>query len=47
MLNAEKVRREIKNKHIEVGIPVYPNIERAARALTKFIEYHEFLRRNP
>ena len=46
MLNAEKVRREIKNKHIEVGIPVYPNIERAARALAKFIEYHEFLRRN-
>ncbi|MGP3668311.1 MAG: acetate--CoA ligase family protein [Candidatus Bathyarchaeota archaeon] len=46
MLNAEKTRRKIKDEYIGTGIPVYPNIEKAAKALAKFIEYHEFLEKN-
>jgi len=42
MLEVEGEWRRIKDRYLAVGIPVYPTVERAARALTKFVAYHEF-----
>ena len=35
---------EARLRLLEAGIPVYPTIEAAARAVSKIIEYHEFVR---
>ena len=37
--------REAALKFQEAGIPIYPSFERALKAISKLIEYHEFLRR--
>ncbi len=42
MLEAEGEWRKIKDRYISTGVPVYPTIERAARALANFIAYHEY-----
>jgi len=33
--------RRIKDRYIAARIPVYPTVERAAKALNNFIAYHE------
>ena len=33
---------EAQQRLLKAGIPVYPTIEAAARAISKLIEYHEF-----
>lgn len=41
MLKVEGEWRKIKDRYLAAGIPVYPTVERAAKALTNFIAYHE------
>jgi len=41
MMDAEKGRREIRATYLDAGIPVYPTIERAARAVAHVIEYYQ------
>lgn len=41
MIDAEKGRREIRATYLDAGIPVYPTLERAARAIAHVIEYYE------
>lgn len=45
MLEAEAEWRKLKDRYIAVGAPVYPTIERAAKALANFIAYHEYKKR--
>jgi len=35
-------RARLQAEFIRAGIPAYPSLERASRALAKFIQYHEF-----
>ena len=37
-------RGRIQREFLEAGIPVYFSLERASRAVGKFVQYHEFLR---
>ncbi|MDH5390125.1 MAG: CoA-binding protein [Candidatus Bathyarchaeota archaeon] len=41
MLEVEGEWRRIKDRYIAARIPVYPTVERAAKALNNFIAYHE------
>ena len=41
MLEVEGEWRRIKDRYLAAGISVYPTVERAAKALTNFIAYHE------
>lgn len=41
MIDAERGRREIRDTYLDAGIPVYPTLERAARAVAHVIEYYE------
>ncbi len=40
MIDAEKGRREIRATYLSAGIPVYPTLERAARAVSHVTEYY-------
>ncbi|MGB2854034.1 MAG: hypothetical protein WBC55_06260, partial [Dehalococcoidia bacterium] len=40
-LGVEQVRREFREFYISHGIPVYPTLERAARAVAHVVEYYE------
>ncbi len=40
-LDVEKVRREFRDFHIKHRIPVYPTLERAARAVAHVVRYYE------
>jgi acyl-CoA synthetase (NDP forming) len=42
MLEVEGEWRRIKNRYLSAGIPVFPTVERAAKALSNFVAYHEF-----
>jgi acyl-CoA synthetase (NDP forming) len=42
MLEAEGEWRKIKDRYLAAGVPVYPTVERAAKALANFATYHEF-----
>jgi acyl-CoA synthetase (NDP forming) len=42
MLEVEGDWRRIKDRYLFAGIPVYPTVERAAKALSNFVAYHEF-----
>jgi len=42
MLEVEGEWRRIKDRYLAAGIPVYPTVERLAKALTNFVAYHEF-----
>ena len=46
MLEVEGEWRRIKDRYLSAGIPVYPTVERAAKALTNFVAYHEFQKHN-
>ncbi len=35
---------DVQKKFVDLGLPVYPSIQRAARAINKYIEYYERLR---
>ncbi len=37
----EKKRRSIRNYYLTNGIPAFPSLERATRAVARFIHYHE------
>jgi len=41
MIDAERGRREIQAIYLNEGIPVYPTLERAARAVANVIAYYE------
>ena len=41
VLEVEGEWRRIKDRYLAAGIPVYPTVERAAKALTNFVAYHE------
>lgn len=41
MIDAERGRREIQTTYLNEGIPVYPTLERAARAVANVIGYYE------
>ncbi|MBA7600994.1 hypothetical protein ES703_08057 [subsurface metagenome] len=41
MLEAEKARRQFRDFYLRNGIPVYPSLERAARAIAKVVQYYE------
>jgi len=41
MIDAERGRREIQAIYLNEGIPVYPTLERAARAVANVIGYYE------
>lgn len=45
MLEVEGAWRKIKDRYIAAGIPVYPTVERAAKALNNFVAYHESQKR--
>ena len=45
MLEAEKGRREIRDSYLEMGVPSYPTLERAVRALAHVARYYERLAR--
>jgi acyl-CoA synthetase (NDP forming) len=40
-IDAEKGRREIRDSYLEMGIPSYPSLERALRAVAHVVRYHE------
>jgi acyl-CoA synthetase (NDP forming) len=40
-LEAEKGRREIRDTYLEMGVPCYPTLERAARAVAHVARYYE------
>ncbi len=40
-IGVEQVRREFREFYISHGIPVYPTLERAARAVAHVVEYYE------
>jgi len=40
-LGVEQARREFREFYISHGIPVYPTLERAARAVAHVVEYYE------
>ena len=42
LLEVEGEWRRIKDRYLAAGIPVYPTVERAAKALANFVAYHEF-----
>jgi hypothetical protein len=35
---------EVQKKFVDLGLPVYPSIQRAATAINKYIEYFERLK---
>jgi acyl-CoA synthetase (NDP forming) len=41
MIDAERGRREIRATYLNEGIPVYPTLERAARAIANVTGYHQ------
>lgn len=41
MLDAERGRREIRETYLNAGIPVYPTLERAARAVANVTRYYQ------
>jgi acyl-CoA synthetase (NDP forming) len=41
MVEAEKGRREIRDQYLSMGIPSYPTLERAARAVANAVSYYE------
>jgi len=41
MLDAERGRREIRATYLDAGVPVYPTLERAARAVAHVAEYYQ------
>lgn len=45
MLAVEGEWRKIKDRYIAAGIPMYPTVERAAKAWNNFVAYHEFQKR--
>jgi hypothetical protein len=40
MVEAEKARREIRDQYLDMGIPSYPTLERAARAVANVAAYY-------
>jgi acyl-CoA synthetase (NDP forming) len=40
-IDAEKGRREIRDTYLEMGIPSYPSLERALRAVAHVVSYYE------
>jgi hypothetical protein len=40
MVEAEKGRREIRDQYLSMGIPSYPTLERAARAVANVATYY-------
>ena len=41
-LDIEKARREFRDFYVEHGIPVYPTLERAARAVAHVVHYYQW-----
>ena len=41
-LDIEKARREFRDFYVEHGIPVYPSLERAARAVAHVVHYYQW-----
>jgi len=44
MIEAERARRLIRDSYLGVGIPSYPTLERAARAVAHVAHYYAWLR---
>jgi hypothetical protein len=40
MAEAERGRREMRDKYLSMGIPSYPTLERAARAVANVAAYY-------
>jgi len=40
MVEAERGRREIRDQYLTMGIPPYPTLERAARAVANVAAYY-------
>jgi hypothetical protein len=40
MIEAEKGRRQIRDQYLSMGIPSYPTLERAARAVANVATYY-------
>jgi hypothetical protein len=40
MIEAEKGRRKIRDQYLSMGIPAYPTLERAARAVANVATYY-------
>jgi hypothetical protein len=40
---AQQLREEVKEKLIASSVPIYPSVERAARAANKLVDYYQHL----